>query len=89
MDVRLRFGLESRDYDDRTCIIVVEVDENIIGIVVDRVNEVVEITADQIEPPPYQKERENGYIVGMGKVENEVKVLLDVESLVVGYENVC
>ncbi len=86
MDIRLRFCLESRDYDDRTCIIVVEVNDNIMGIVVDRVNEVVEITADQIEPPPYKKGREKGYIVGMGKVGNEVKVLLDVESLVDGYE---
>ncbi len=81
MDVRLRFGLPSRDYDERTCVIVVEVNGHITGLVVDWVNEVVEIAAKQIEPPPCHN-REKSYIQGMGKVENEVKILLDVEALV-------
>ncbi len=80
MDVRLKFGLPPRDYDERTCVIVVEVNDNTTGLVVDRVNEVVEIAASQIEPPPCHN-REQGYVQGLGKVGTEVKILLDVESL--------
>ena len=88
MDVRLRFGLPSRDYDERTCVIVVEVNDNTTGLVVDRVNEVVEIAAEQIETPPCHN-REQSYIQGLGKVESDVKILLDVESLIGVTEEVC
>lgn len=88
MDVRLRFGLPSRNYDERTCVIVVEVNEHSTGLVVDRVKEVVEIVAEQIEPPPYGN-REHGYIQGLGKVDSAVKILLDIKSLVGATEGNC
>lgn len=81
MDVRLRFGLPERDYDERTCIIVVEVDEQTTGLVVDRVEEVVEIHVEQIESVP-NHDAENNYIGGLGKIGDDIKILLDVESLV-------
>lgn len=49
MDVRLRFALAEREYDERTCIIVVRVDTTAIGLVVDKVNEVIDITRHRIE----------------------------------------
>lgn len=52
MDVRLRFGMPDRAYDDRTCMIVVRLGDISTALIVDRVNEVSEITSDQIEPPP-------------------------------------
>ena len=82
MDVRTRFNLESRDYDDRTCIMVVNVNQTSIGLVVDTVSEVIDIPESQIEPPPRTgKGTESRYIKGMGKVEEEVKILLDVNKL--------
>ena len=81
MDVRLKFGLPGRDYDDRTCVIVVEVNEHSTGLVVDRVKDVVEIAAEQIEAPPYGNSKQS-YIQGLGKVDNTVKILLDIKSLV-------
>ena len=81
MDVRLRFLLPCRDYDERTCVIVVEVNEQTTGLVVDRVKEVVEISSEQIEPAPNHSP-ENCYIEGMGKIGDQVKMLLDIESLV-------
>lgn len=81
MDVRLRFGLQERDYDDRTCIVVVEIDGKAIGLVVDKVNEVADIDDAQIEPPPQGGISGNGYIQGMGKLGDEVKILLDVQKL--------
>jgi purine-binding chemotaxis protein CheW len=81
IDVRTRFLLPAREYDDRTCIIVVNIDENTIGLVVDKVNEVADIPDSNIEPPPSGRRKGNNYIFGIGKIENEVKILLDVTKL--------
>ena len=81
MDVRLRFGMDARTYDDRTCLIVVRVNENTTGLVVDRVNEVSEIPVNQIEPPPRTGNGRGCYIKGMGKIGNSVKILLDMTEL--------
>jgi len=82
MDVRVRFNLPPRDYDDRTCIIVVHVDTTTVGLVVDKVNEVSDIPTESIEPPPRsQKNSSSGYIKGIGKIGKEVKILLDIEKL--------
>jgi purine-binding chemotaxis protein CheW len=82
MDVRRRFHLPTREYDERTCIIVVNLNDTVIGLVVDKVNEVLNIPFNQIEPPP---EGGNGggrrYIQGIGKVGNEVKILLAIRNL--------
>ena len=87
MDVRSRFKLESREYDDRTCIVVVAIDETLVGLVVDQVKEVVEIAESQIEPPPCSNSKSSGsYINGMGKIEGEVKILLNVQSLLIDEE---
>ncbi len=83
IDIRLRFNMEAREYDDRTCIIVVNIDETSIGCVVDTVAEVQDIPEGEIEPPPNFKS-ESGkerYISGMGKVGDEVKILLDVTKI--------
>ncbi len=82
MDVRARFSLPTREYDERTCVIVVNVNEQDIGLVVDRVNEVVDIPAVQVEPPPTASQSQSSqYIRGIGKMGEEVKVLLDAEKL--------
>jgi purine-binding chemotaxis protein CheW len=82
IDVRLRFKLESRKYDDRTCVIVVNVKDTVIGLIVDTVSEVINIPEEQISPPPKVNRSEaRRYIHGMGKVDDEVKILLDVEKL--------
>lgn len=81
MDVRIRFKLKPRDYDERTCIIVVEIDGTSVGLVVDRVNEVADIPEDQVEPPPKSKRKGGGYIQGIGKIGKEVKILLDINKI--------
>jgi purine-binding chemotaxis protein CheW len=81
MDVRIRFKLPFRDYDDRTCIIVVNMDDTAVGLIVDKVNEVVDIADNQIEPPPRSGRASSRYIQGLGKIAEEVKILLDVNSL--------
>jgi len=81
MDVRTRFKLEPRAYDERTCIIVVEIDGTSVGLVVDTVNEVADIPEDQVEPPPKSKRKGGSYIQGIGKIGKEVKILLDINKI--------
>ncbi len=82
IDVRLRFQLEHREYDERTCIIVVDVDGNSVGLVVDKVNEVVDIPQQNIEPPPSAGRSQTHYIQGLGKLNEQVKILLNTEALI-------
>lgn len=84
MDLRLRFNLLERDYDDRTCIVVVKIKETILGFIVDTVEEVVVISQNNIEPPPKFKQAgkiSGNYISGMGKTGEQVKILLDVRKI--------
>ncbi|WP_022663872.1 chemotaxis protein CheW [Desulfospira joergensenii] len=86
MDLRLRFGMEAMDYTERTCIIVVEM-EGVsgtvqIGIVVDSVSEVLNVKKEDIEETPAFGTRLNtDYILGMAKMENRVKILLDIDQV--------
>ena len=82
IDVRLRFNLPLREYDERTCIIVVSVNEHPVGLVVDQVSEVVDIAEEDIEPPPATGRNHRHYIQGLGKISEQVKILLNVEALV-------
>ena len=80
IDVRLRFKKEEREYDDRTCIVVVKMNETLVGLIVDRVSEVLDIPENQVDSVPTTgKNRENSYIQGMGKVGESVKIILDVD----------
>ena len=81
MDVRLRFKMPPREYDERTCIIVVEIDTTSVGLVVDTVNEVADIPEDQVEPAPKSKRKGGNYIQGIGKIGQEVKILLDINKI--------
>ena len=87
LDMRMRFNMQSRDYDERTCIIVVHVAGSQIGLVVDTVNEVRHLDDDQISPPPKTGGADSaGYIKGMGKVGESVTILLDGQQLLHEYE---
>ena len=82
MDVRLRFKKEPRGYNDRTCVIVIDIKEVSIGLIVDTVSEVLSIPEqDIVEPPQMNKGFNNRYISRIGKVGNDVKLLLDCEKL--------
>ncbi|AFM39893.1 chemotaxis signal transduction protein [Desulfosporosinus acidiphilus SJ4] len=81
MDVRLRFRKPFREYNDRTCVIVVDVFEISIGLIVDSVSEVIAISEEEIVAPPNLGRGGSKYIKGIGKVGNEVKLLLDCDKL--------
>ncbi|MBE9535974.1 MAG: purine-binding chemotaxis protein CheW [Proteobacteria bacterium] len=82
IDLRLKFGLPEGEYDQKTCIIVVDVKGTLMGIVVDTVSEVLDINGNDIEPPPsFGSELNTDYILGMGKVDGNVKILLEIDKV--------
>ena len=85
IDVRLRFKQEPFDYNDRTCIIVINVKSTMVGLIVEKIAEVVEIREENILPPPSigraEKQAQNKYVYGIGKVGDTVKLLLDPDKL--------
>jgi len=81
MDVRLRFKKAFREYNDRTCVIVIDISDISIGLIVDGVSEVLTIPEEDIVPPPDLNKDGNRYIKGIGKVGNQVKLILDCEKL--------
>ncbi len=91
MDLRLRFGIAAIDYNERTCIIVVEITGQSgtiqIGIVVDSVSEVLNIKEEDIEETPtFGAKLNTDYILGMAKMEGSVKILLDIDRVLSGNE---
>ena len=82
IDMRLKFKKELIDYDDRTCTVVIDTGEIAVGLIVDKVSEVMTIDDEDIVPPPSPETgMRNKYISGIGKKDGEVKLLLDCKKL--------
>lgn len=81
IDLRLRFGLPSAERTKETRIVVVDVNRIILGLIVDSVSEVLRIPVGQIEPPPGGKPGSSEFHRGVGKIDNRLLILLDLERL--------
>ena len=85
IDLRLKFQMPQRDYDERTCIVIMEIqrmggESLLIGVIVDGVSEVLPISEEKIEPPPaIGLSLKSTYIKGMAKINDVVKILLDID----------
>lgn len=92
IDLRLKFGLPSIEYTQRTCIIVVQVKSGaaaalLMGIVVDEVSEVLTMAAADIEDTPdFGVNVATTYILGMAKIKGKVKILLDINEVLTSQE---
>ncbi|WP_243546472.1 chemotaxis protein CheW [Pseudodesulfovibrio tunisiensis] len=87
VDLRRRFGQESKEHDKYTRIIVMEIDMMIVGFVVDSVSEVLRIPANSVQPPPpVVSGMDSEYIEGVGKLEDRLLILLDLNLLLSGEE---
>ena len=93
VDLRLKFGMEAREYDKKTCIMVVELHQDAgkrqsMGLVIDKISEVLTLESDQIEPTPeFGTAIRTEFITGIAKKENSIKILLDIHS-VLSYEEI-
>lgn len=86
IDVRIRFKQEPMEYTDRTCIVIINVNDMVVGLIVEKIAEVVEIKEEDILPPPKvviggEDKLQNRYVYGIGKVGDSVKLLLDPERI--------
>lgn len=81
MDVRLQFNKNLVDYNERTCVIVININDLSTGLIVDNVSEVISIPKTEIVAPQGVVKENNRFIKGLGKVGDDVKLLLDCEKL--------
>ena len=82
MDIRLRFSLPSKEYDDRTCIIVIDMNGVSVGLVIDSVSDVLTIGDNEIMKKPEMSTKvECDYISSLGKKDDQVILLIDCEKL--------
>lgn len=82
IDMGSKLGKTQAEYTNRTCIVVIEIMELSVGLIVDRVEEVITIPDESIVPPPnFRSGFQNNYIDGIGKVEKEIRLLLNCERL--------
>jgi purine-binding chemotaxis protein CheW len=81
MDVRMRFKKPFIEYNDRTCVVVIDINDISIGLIVDSVSEVTVIPNSDIVEPPEINNISNKFIKGIGKIGNEVKLLLDCNQI--------
>lgn len=91
IDLRLKFGMETKETTDKTCVIVLQVQHTqgaiTMGAIVDEVSEVLDIAGEQIEPSPdFGTEVDTAFILGMGKVGKMVVLLLDIDKVLTSAE---
>ncbi len=89
IDLRAKFGMETAEVTEETCIIVVEISQGdhtfSTGIVVDHVQEVLDIAGEDIEEAPqFGSSVNTDFILGMGKIGETVKILLDIDKVLAG-----
>jgi len=87
IDMRTRFRLGPEAYNDRTCVIVVNIGQVKVGLVVDTVREVLTIPDTHISPPPKVRSGDsNCFVRGLGRVDDQIKILLDINQLLCNKE---
>ena len=84
VDLRLRFDLEEKEYDDRTCTIIIDIDGVEMGLIVDTVAEVQDIRSEEIDPPPAfdTASGRDTFISGLARLESDVAIMLNADQLI-------
>ncbi|MHB9119785.1 MAG: chemotaxis protein CheW [Burkholderiales bacterium] len=82
IDMRIKFNLESAEYNDTTVVIILNVAQRVIGMVVDGVSDVITLKADQIKPAPeFGSAIDTRYVTGVGTVDERMLIIVDIEML--------
>ena len=82
IDLRLKFGMPTRDVTSETCIIIINMNDALMGIMVDSVKEVLNLKQENIENVPnFGTHVHTDYILGIGKINDSVKILLHIEKI--------
>jgi purine-binding chemotaxis protein CheW len=87
IDARIKFGLESQSYTDDTVIIIIEYGERLVGLIVDAVLDVLDISVNEIQDPTHFHENiEKDYVSGISKINDDLIIVLDVDRIFVESE---
>ena len=82
IDLRLKFSMQEAEPTQETCIIVVEVNNTLVGVVVDSVSEVLDIKSSEIEKAPqFGQDIDTKFIIGLGKAKGKIVILLDINEV--------
>lgn len=81
IDLKVRLGLEETEYTRETCIVVLEIDEALVGAIVDSVNEVLDLSLEHLQEPPQLGSSETEFILAMANLEDRVIILMDVKGM--------
>ncbi len=82
IDLRLKFGLPQCEPTEKSCIIVVDFDSELVGLLVDEVSEVINMSKEQFEESAFMGQKvDERYIKGVGKIDGKIKILLDIKNL--------
>ena len=83
MDLNVKFGMNKTEFTDETCIIVIKTSSLMMGILVDKVSEVVNVSSDDIEDTPsFGSDVNTEYLLGVGKTGGRIRLLLDIEKVI-------
>lgn len=88
VDLRKRFGFGPAEHQDDTRIMVTDIAGQTVGLIVDAVHEVVTLKGDCIEPPPQSFVMDAQFVQGIGKMENRLVILLDIDRIITTQESV-
>ena len=88
LDLRKRFGFGAQEHNDDTRIMVTDILGQTVGLIVDAVHEVVTIKGDCIEPPPQTFVIDAQFVKGIGKLENRLVIMLDIDKVITSHESV-
>ncbi len=82
IDLRLMFAMSQEEYHKETCIIIVKGSKGLIGVIVDIVSEVIDVSETEIESAPdFGRNIDTDFILGMAKRNGDVKALIDIEKI--------
>jgi purine-binding chemotaxis protein CheW len=81
VDMRIKFRLGEPTYDQFTVVIILNIQDRVVGMVVDSVSDVISLTADQIKPAPDMGALNTDYVVGLGTVDERMIILVDIDRL--------
>jgi purine-binding chemotaxis protein CheW len=82
VDLRLKLGCESAEYNSFTVVIVLNVKGRVVGAVVDSVSDVLELGRDSIKPAPEMNSSvDTGFITGIGSINDRMLILMDIEAM--------
>jgi purine-binding chemotaxis protein CheW len=87
VDMRLKFNCEKAEYNGFTVVIILNLYNRVVGIVVDSVSDVMELTSEQVRPAPdLDASLDNSAVLGLGSVNERMLILLDIEKLMAGVD---